>query len=216
MLNKTNVHTIYQLASGDVAPSVTTILSILEKPGVHYWIANVTKAGEDWEEVRDAAGRVGTLAHDLIACHLAKRGVGMVGYSPVEVEKAERCFAKYLQWEKEHPLSPVMIETPLVSELFKYGGTPDLLAEIDGKFVLIDFKTGGGIYDSYFCQLAAYRKLLEEQGWTVAGARIVRISPDENDRIEVAMALDLDRNFEKFKHALAIWQLDNGGEKERR
>nr|MBC8274948.1 hypothetical protein [Chloroflexota bacterium] len=57
------------------------------------------------------------------------------------------CFAKYLAWEKGNPLTPVMIETPLVSELFKYGGTPDLLAGMDDGFVLIDFKTGGRIYE---------------------------------------------------------------------
>ena len=37
-----------------------------------------------------------------------------------------------------------------------------------------------------------------------------RISPD-GTLVDVAIALDLDRDLEKFKHALAIWQLDNGG-----
>ena len=213
MSNKTNVHTIYQLASGDVAPSVTTILSILEKPGLHYWIANVTKAGEDWEEVRDAAGRVGTIAHRLIAAHLKGEAPDYhpLACLPDEAEQAEKCFLKYLAWEKENPLTPVMIETRLVSEEYRYGGTPDLLAEIDGEFVLIDFKTGNAVYDSYLCQLAAYRKLLEEQGWPVADARIVRISPNENDSVEVGIELDLDRDWQCFQHALGVYRLRGNG-----
>jgi hypothetical protein len=198
-------HAPYRLQDGSIVPGVTTILNGLDKgEGMWYWAWDLGRQGLDYREVRDAAARVGTLAHHLIACHLNCEEPSTSEFSPAEVDKAGRCFRKYLAWEKENPLTPVMIEEQLVSELFKYGGTPDLLAEIDGKFVLIDFKTGGGVYDSYFCQLAAYRKLLEEQGWEVAGARVLRISPDENDRIEVAKALDYDRDWQIFQHALGI------------
>ena len=200
----------YRLADGTIVPGVTTVLGILDKPGLPYWAWECGRQGLDYREIRDSAGRVGTLAHDLIACHLKGATPVSGEYSPAEVEKAERCYTKYLAWEKANPLTPVMIETPLVSELFKYGGTPDLLAELDGEFALIDFKTGGAVYDSYFAQLAAYRQLLTEQGWPIARARILRISPDDSE-YEVAMGLDLDRDFEKFKHCLAIYELQNSG-----
>lgn len=202
-------HPPYQLQDGTIVPGVTTVLKVLDKgEAMQYWAWDLGRQGLDYREVRDAAGGVGTLAHHLIACHLKGETPLPGGYSPDEMEKAKRCFTKYLAWEKENPLTPVMIEERLVSELFKYGGTPDLLAELGGEFVLIDFKTGGGIYDSYFYQLAAYRKLLEEQGWPVASARILRISPDDSE-YEVAIALDLDQDWQVFTHCLEIYRLQS-------
>lgn len=201
-----NTHTRYRIENGTVVPSVTHILGILDKGGLNHWCWEMGRQGLDWREVRDAAARVGTLAHNFIACHLEGSAPVLGGYSPEETKKANSCFAKYLAWEKKNPLTPVIIETPFVSEEFKYGGTPDLLAEINGEFVLIDFKTGGGIYRSYFYQVAAYRKLLEEQGWPVAGAMILRISPDESN-YEVAIARDYDRDWQAFQHCLGIYEL---------
>ena len=204
-LTLVSTHQPYHLADSTIVPSVTTVLGILDKPGLLHWAWELGRQGLDYREVRDTAGRVGTLAHHLIACHLKGEAPDYFAV-PVEVEKANKCFGKYLAWEKEHPLAPVMVEERLMSEEFKFGGTPDLLAEIDGEFVLIDFKTGGGIYESYFYQAAAYRKLLEEQGWPVAGARILRISPDDSE-VEVAIELDHDHDWQIFWHCLGIWEL---------
>ncbi len=206
----TNVtaHAPYYLADGSIVPSVTTVLNILDKPGLPHWAWELGEEGLDYREVRDAAARVGIIAHCLIASHLKGERANVSDFSPDEVDKAESCLEKYLRWEKEHPISPVMIEEPLVSELFRYGGTPDLLAELDGNFVLIDFKTGGGIYESYFYQLAAYRQLLTEQGWPVTNAWILRISPDD-DNFEVAIRIDLDRDWQIFQHCLEIYRLQN-------
>lgn len=204
-----NTHRPYHLADGAIIPSVTTILGVLDKPGLPHWAWECGKEGLDYREVRDAAGRVGTIAHYLIACHLKGEEADYL-IPPDEADKAERCLRKYLAWEKEHPLSPVMIETPLISEEFRYGGTPDLLAELNGEFVLVDFKTGGAIYDSYFYQVAAYRQLLTEQGWPVASARILRISADDSDFEEVVKT-NLDVEWQIFQHCLEIYRLQKGG-----
>ena len=205
-------HPPYRLQDGTIIPSVTTVLKVLDKgEGMQYWAWDLGRQGLDFREVRDSAARVGTMAHNLIAWHLKGEAPEYqpLAVHPDETDRAEKCFAKYLAWEKGNPLTPVMIETPLVSELFKYGGTPDLLAGMDDGFVLIDFKTGGRIYEDYFCQLAAYRKLLEEQDWPVANARILRISPG-NDQYEVGMQLDFEKDWEIFQHALAIYRLREG------
>ncbi len=204
-------HTRYQLQNGDTIPAVTTVLGILDKgEAFQDWLWDCGRQGVDYREVRDAAGRVGTITHRFIACHLNSVKPDTGGYQPGEVAKAEKCFAKYLAWEREHPIKPVMVETPLVSEEFRFGGTPDLLAELGGEFVLIDFKTGGGIYESYFCQVAGYRQLLAEQGWPVGGARIVRISADDAG-YEEKIRSDLDRDWQIFKCCLEIYRLQRGG-----
>lgn len=201
-------HPPYYLADGTIAPGVTTILNVVDKPGLPHWAWELGRQGLDYREIRDSAARVGTIAHRLIAAHLRGEAPDYqpLACLPEEADRAEKCFQKYLAWEKENPLVPVIIETPFVSEEFKFGGTPDLLAEIDGNFVLLDFKSGNAVYDSHFCQLAAYRQLLSEQGWPVAGARVVRISPDDSE-VEVAIALDLERDWRIFQHCLGIYTL---------
>jgi hypothetical protein len=202
-------HIQYKLADGTVVPSVTTVLKVLgQSEAMTHWAWELGTQGLDYREVRDSAARVGIIVHRLIASHLKGETPDYqpLAYLPDEADRAEKCFLKYLAWEKENPLTPVIIETPFVSEEFRFGGTPDLLAEIDGKFILLDFKTSGGIYDSYFVQLAAYRQLLSEQGWPVSGARVVRISPDDSE-VEVAPALNYDRGWQIFQHCLGIYML---------
>ena len=202
-------HAPYRLQDGSIVPGVTTVLKVLDKgEQLQDWIWECGRQGLDYREVRDAAGRVGTITHRLIASHLRGETADYqpLAVHPDEADRAERCFLKYLAWEKKNPLTPVMIEERLISELFKFGGTPDLLAEINGEFVLIDFKTSGRIYEDYFCQVAAYRKLLEEQDWPIAHVWILRISPDD-DQYEVGIQLDFERDWQIFQHALGIYKL---------
>lgn len=205
-----NTHPPYCLTGGAVVPSVTQVLGILDKPGLPHWSWECGRQGIDYRDVRDEAARVGTIAHYLIASHLKGEKADTSEFYPDLVDKARASLAKYLAWEKKNPLVPVIIETPFVSEEFRFGGTPDLLADIGGEFVLIDFKTGGGIYKSHFSQVAAYRKLLEEQGWPVIKAWILRISPSENGEAELTAAIDLDRYWQIFQHCLGIYKLQGG------
>jgi hypothetical protein len=210
-------HTPYYLANGASVPSVTTVLNELNKgEGLTHWAWNCGRQGIDYRDVRDAAARVGTMAHCLIAGYLkgqtreqAFQHCKVVVAAPEESERAEQCLTKYLAWEKEHSISPVIIETPFVSEEYWYGGTPDLLADVDGEFVLVDFKTGSRIFDSHYHQLAAYWKLIEEQGWPIARAWILRLSPGD-DGVEVGIELDLARDWQIFQFALGIYQLREG------
>jgi hypothetical protein len=56
-------------------------------------------------------------------------------------------------------------EKPLVSELHRYGGTPDAVLRLpDGRLAMGDWKTSNGIYRDYLIQVAAYTILWEENG----------------------------------------------------
>ncbi len=50
----------------------------------------------------------------------------------------------------------------VISELMGYAGTLDRIINLNGKRILVDIKTSNAIYDSYWLQLAAYRRLLVE------------------------------------------------------
>lgn len=207
-LSKTEAHIQYKLANGTPVPGVTTILGILNKPYLVHWAWELGRQNLDYREVRDTAGDAGTLAHYLIMCLLKGELPDTSEYSSVDIQKAKNSLAKFKNWLKEHPsLKPIMIEAALVSEEFRFGGTLDLFAELDGEFVLVDFKTSKAIYPDMLYQLAAYRKLLEEQGWPVASARILRIGRDEDEGFEERIKTNLETEWDIFWHCLCIYRI---------
>jgi hypothetical protein len=68
-------------------------------------------------------------------------------------------------WLNEHHVKPLEVEAFLINETVGYGGTCDLIAEIDGEVWLLDWKTSksvawpsGAVYDEMRLQLAAYSR----------------------------------------------------------
>jgi hypothetical protein len=47
----------------------------------------------------------------------------------------------------------------LVSQVHRFGGTPDAVGRINGQLSLLDWKTSKAIYAEYLIQLAAYAHL---------------------------------------------------------
>ncbi|MFW9991942.1 MAG: PD-(D/E)XK nuclease family protein [Candidatus Odinarchaeota archaeon] len=204
---KTKIHTVYKTRDGKRVPSVTTILNILNKPALIDWAWKCGCEGLDYKAVRDDAASVGTLAHYLIMCHLKKEKPDLKEYSQDDISRAENCLIKYWDWEREHPIKPIMVEESLVSEKYGFGGTIDCLAELNNEVLLIDHKTGRAIYHEMFYQLAAYKALLEENGHLIKNARILRIGRDENEGFEERVTKDLGGQWELFKHCLKIYKL---------
>ncbi len=209
---KTKIHTVYKNLKGERLPSVTTVLGVLNKPALMDWAWKCGCDGLDYKAVRDTAGGIGTLAHYLILCHLKHETPDTSEYSAQDIDKAETCLIKFWEWDKQYNICPILVETPLVSEPFGFGGTIDCLCQITQgpsiyKNMLLDFKTGKGIYPEMFYQLAAYSHLLAEHNMHHEGAMILRIGRDENEGFEVREMGNLDRHFEVFKHCLGIYQL---------
>lgn len=201
------VHTVYKLADGTRIPGTTTVLSILAKPQLIKWANNLGLQGIDSSKYTDAAARVGTLAHYLVQCHLTGETPDTDEYSKAEISQAENSLLSFFEWEKNHKIVPVFTEKPLVSETFRFGGTIDCYAEIDGKMGLIDFKTSKAIYTEMFIQLAAYKQLLNENGYKVDNARIIRIGRDEDEGFEEKAITNLSVHWKLFRHLLEVYRL---------
>jgi len=82
-------------------------------------------------------------------------------FSENDLNNAFQAFQNFLTWMNNWNVVPLNVEPNLVSERYKYGGTPDLLALIKGRVALVDWKTGK-TYETLFCQLAAYAQLVVE------------------------------------------------------
>ena len=145
----------------------------------------------------------------MILNHLRKTGTDASAYSPDQVKCAEWCFASFLAWEKNNKIEPVMLETRLVSELYRYGGQSDFLGYVNGKLTLLDFKTGE-IYPDHFFQLAAYSALVNEcrpDLGNIEDYLILGIPRSENENFVMKSKTALKAEWGIFQAALKIYNL---------
>jgi hypothetical protein len=178
----------YFLASGERVPGTTTVIGRFKDSGaLMFWAFAQGKAGKDrlYEEAEKAAD-IGTLAHAMVEAHL--RGSASEDYlasAPTEaVEKADAAFQAYLSWERMTRLSVVEQEMQLISERYRYGGTPDAIGLIDNELCLLDWKTSNSVYVDHLIQLAAYRNLWNENHparLLTGGSHLLRFAKEHGD-----------------------------------
>lgn len=158
---------------GVKATGVTTALNAIAKPALVDWAARVTAeyAVDNWDylqplpvaqrlaklkdarwnTVKEAALR-GTRIHDLGE----KVSHGVEVEVPDEYRGPVEAYARFLdEWQIEMHAT----ETPLCNTHHRYAGTADGWAYIGRtkQNVLMDIKTGKGVYSEAALQLAAYR-----------------------------------------------------------
>jgi hypothetical protein len=208
-LNGTRAHTRYTLKDGTQVPGATTVLGLLNKPQLILWANRLGLQGIDSTKYRDKAAEIGTCAHLMVQNHLSGEKPDYSLFSPDTISQAENALLSFFEWEKSHEIRPILLEQPLISEVHKFGGTIDCLAEINGGLWLLDFKTGKAVYDEMGIQLAAYRQLLLEHGHVVQGCRILRIGRDETEGFEdrVFRPDFLDTQWQIFYHLLQVYYL---------
>jgi CRISPR/Cas system-associated exonuclease Cas4 (RecB family) len=182
MLMKTKSHTIYKTSDGTRVVGVTTVVNILAKPALIEWANRIGLAGIEVGRYVDDKADIGTLAHDMVVCHLKNEKVNTDDYSKNQIEQAEWACLSFFEWLKSHKIELIWAEKPLVHEALQYGGTGDIYATVDSKKELIDLKTGSGIYDEHKIQTCGgYVPLLESNGFPVDKVRILNIPRTQNE-----------------------------------
>ncbi len=132
--------------NGEYKNGVTTMLGLLGKEGLIQWAANCAvealqngdepqEAKYAWMKKRDKAGDVGTRVHAWIEEHIK-------GNNSEVSEDMRPSVEAFLQWESTHQPEYAESERMVYSAEFDYCGTVDCVAVIDGKRVVLDFKTG--------------------------------------------------------------------------
>ena len=96
----------------------------------------------------------------------------------------------------------------MVSEKYQFGGTCDIYCDLNGKKTLIDLKTAKGIFPEMHTQVAAYKILLEENGYPVEDVRILRIGRDESEGFEDQKVAMVDLHWQRFLHCLEIYKIN--------
>jgi len=208
-MSKDKIHQIYKNKAGESLPGVTTITGMFDKPGLAPAAVKLTKQGFDYKAVWDNLRDIGTLVHRMIMCHIKDNTLVNDDFTSGQIDKAENCFLKYLEWERQHKIDPILVEEPMVSELYGYGGTLDYFGEVDGKLAIVEYKSGKGIYDNYWYQVAAYDQLIKEVSGVsdIHGYRILNIGRDETENFIEEQRTNLAREFNIFLSALNIYKL---------
>lgn len=142
--------------NGTWYPRVTKILDIKAKPGLDNFFREVGSFASA-EDVKQKSAAHGTLVHEAVQ----KLATGVAHDVPEEIRPAAEAFEKF-NTERKIFFYPEFIEKQVWSARHRYAGTVDALAEIDGKFGVLDIKTSTGFYPEYNLQTAAYVSALQE------------------------------------------------------
>lgn len=211
---KTKGHTRYKLKSGQRVPGVTTILGNLAKPALISWANRMGLKGIDTAKYVDDKAAIGTLIHSMIISHLKSEKIDTSDYSKNQIDQAENGMLSFYEWEKTQKIMPEFLERPLVSEKYKFGGTFDFFGKINGQTVLMDFKTGKGIYPEFFYQLAAYSLLLKEilPDVYIDNYMLLNIGRDENESFRVESKKDIEKDKQIFLTCHKLYNLIKKGE----
>jgi len=195
----------YLLLSGEEVAGVTTILNIHNVEPLKWWANKIGKQGIDLRELLDEKANIGILTHSMVSNYFSGKGVIVNDYP----QEAGLCFLKFRDWlEKYKSIEPIAIEQQFVSEVFKFGGTPDFYGKIDGALTLIDFKTSADTYETHIFQLGAYYMLLKENKKYVNRAGIVNLPIKGKTAKETFFNVaTLEVGFKIFQHCLEIYQL---------
>lgn len=213
--------------SGELVPSITNIIGILDKPAIPRWAAKKVAEqawtlretledlgrdeaidilkGSPWRNSKRAADR-GTTIHDYLYARANKRSTPELEGDALRYKAAADEFLK--------AYDPKFRLTEFTVFGDGYAGTADALAVIGGRSLIVDYKTSKALYPEIALQLAAIRhanevvvegELLPLQD--VDGCAGVLLTPDGCDVQEIAT----DGAYEAFLGCLAAWHWRDRG-----
>jgi len=173
----------YKNRKGRRLPGATTIAGCFKPSieGLLVWACRLGQEGKSLEDGRNSATEPGTLCHAMIEAYLRGEDPHATekGYGADAIDKATNAYLNFLAWAENNHLTPIEIEPSLVSEEYQYGGTPDLIADLNGKRCLVDWKSGR-VYESVLLQLAAYDQLwFENRGARFEAFHVLQIPRNE-------------------------------------
>lgn len=185
---------------------------VLEQRVRHEELPADTHIPRNQYDVAEKAADIGTLAHAMVEKHIDGENPedALSDISEEDRDKARNAFVEYLEWEGQTKVKFLSQEDNLVSEEYRFGGTPDAIGQINGELCLIDWKTSNGVYPDYAIQLAAYRQLWNENNPDnplTGPSYLCRFAKDFPD-FEVRKFGDLSEAWEQFTLYRKAYEID--------
>lgn len=202
----------YKTSSGELVPGVTTVTGLRMKDALVQWAFNVGRDNPHLFSIRDYTddlADIGKCAHAILSAHLKGEEPDLGDFTPNVVKAAQFPVNKYMEWEKGKKIDLIFSEREFVSDKHRYGGTLDVLARIDGKITVLDFKTGKAIYDEMFYQVAAYAELVVERtDMRVDEIRILQIGRVGAEGFTERVMTDWSLEFDWFLAARGLYEVE--------
>ncbi len=205
-------HTVYRNAQGNEVPSVTTILQILNKPSLQKWANIMGFQRRNTDEILKESARIGTMVHGALHAYLMNSLYVFIGHLGDKLRLVQ-FLDGFITWSHGHTIEPIFMEEQIISD--RYAGTCDFYGMIDGKHTIMDFKTSKQYYITMFLQLAAYCRILEEQGKQVDQVCIVLVHEGKS-KSRFITRNELQPYIETFEKLVALFHdyfdlsIDNG------
>jgi hypothetical protein len=154
-------------------PRVTKIVEIKAKPALYRFYAGLKNFNEG-EVIKEKSAVHGTMVHEAVQAIILNRNPQV----DPEIQPAVSAFQKFFG---ENPIKSetALIEKRVVSHDHRYAGTVDAIAEIGGKFGVLDIKTSQSIYRDYNLQTAAYMEALKNNFHNLQTRWILKIDQHE-------------------------------------
>lgn len=146
---------------GLIVPGVTSIIKAGYPTSEALIVWRIKQGIEEHlsgEKLKRAAN-IGTIVHDLI-----EKAEGNKPYEIPEIEEVKNCWKAYQSFKESKPVDEEILaaEEVIACPSKGYAGKFDCLAKWQGKTILRDYKTAGGIYASAWFQCALYTRALQE------------------------------------------------------
>lgn len=163
--------------NGVSVPRVTEIISkMISEEYLMYWANSLGFKHQGYKKTLDKAANIGSESHDLINRFLIGEvfnsdNIPYLGFRKWWID-INSCNTIKIIGTEEQLLCPY------------FGGTYDLLVEINGLLFLVDFKTSNHVSYKYYLQLAAYKYMLEQKGYIISGCIILQLNKQKIEYTE--------------------------------
>lgn len=216
--------------NGEIIFGVTSATGILDKPALMYWAVNqalgfldkALKPGMVIDELnkpkllaeaksihrkkKEEAADIGTAVHNYLEVYLNTKINNLPPPTMPINEQVNKGIQAFIEWENEHNVKFLSSERKIYSKKYKYAGTLDGEAEINGNLSIIDFKTSKRFYDEHFIQTSAYAKAIEEEDNVKIRKCFVIRFPKDGSEFGVIEDNDIDMHFESFLGCLTNYK----------
>lgn len=184
---------VHSHIDGKCYPSVTEIIHAAPKPWLDKWKAR----NPVWAPKKtELSNKIGTEFHRC----LEEMMKGQEPKPKVYIKRVERMIESFNNWFNVTDVAPYANEMKVYSHVHKYQGTFDMVAEINGVQMMVDFKSSSKISDDMGLQLAAYAYAYHEMtGLMLKKGLIVLVTKDKQKIKRQYKTIDGVRTFKRVK-----------------
>jgi len=193
-------------------PSSTTILNAYpQSQHLTKWIAE-----QGWQEsqrIKTEAGLKGTNIHS--ACDYLEEGAELneASYSTEEWYKV----TAFYKWYEVTLPKLIAKELPVFSKKGKFAGRADRIYEINGEYILLDFKSSSAIHPHFPLQFASYAQAIEENiDIKITATAALQLGALNKNTYRYEVYPDWKKHYKVFKHVKATWDYDYFGSKKKK